>query len=57
VIGGRAMARNLEEIIQSEDPKVVSAAKRKASKILRSINDKKETEVTEKKPRLQPSKK
>lgn len=51
------MARSLEEIIQSEDPKVVSAAKRKASKILRSINDKKEREVTEKKPGFQPSKK
>ena len=51
------MARNLEEIIQSEDPKLVSAAKRKASKILRSINDKKETEVTKKKPGFQPSKK
>ena len=48
MIGGRAMARNLEEIIQSEDPKIVSAAKRKAEKILQSIDDTPGTVATKK---------
>ena len=42
------MARNLEEIIQSEDPKIVSAAKRKAEKILQSIDDTPGTVATKK---------
>lgn len=33
------MARNLEEIIKCEDPRIVSAAKHKAEKILQSINN------------------